>query len=297
MTSKIIKMFDPALVEVPADLLNFRVSEDEINAELQRMSKAHAKECFVDTVALYDSVLCELPDGQLLPFYPGRGLHEQGESALMGKTIGDAVAGSLHNAEVDCTVKSILRKSAMEIGDELIRECGIPGVDSLDAFVAEFRTNTERERREMQKDRVARFLESEVIDHTEMEEDAEELTALSTEISKKQYEAMVAAGIDPTIPDFGTDFLTEEEALNNMIEQNKERIRGILIEEYYATEVNPISEEEKQAALEQLCEMTKKSIPELTDYCGEILIKDYMYSAKLRSVLSERAEMLLEDLA
>ena len=56
MKSKIVKLFDMKELEIPSDLLNWHMSDEEINAELNRLAASHPEETHPNMVETGDSV-------------------------------------------------------------------------------------------------------------------------------------------------------------------------------------------------------------------------------------------------
>lgn len=106
---------------------------------------------------------------------------------------------------------------------------------------------------------------------------------------------MVNAGIDPTVPDEGVDFLTEEEALEKIAGENRMRLLGCIVNEHYDTVLYPMTKEEWDSALHELEDSMGKSREELLEYAGETLVNDFIYNKPFYAHASAYTETLLED--
>ena len=297
MKSKIVKLFDMKELEIPSDLLNWHMSNEEIDAELNRLAASHPVETHPNTAETGDSVLCRAVSDdpkwnrEAMPIYPGRGMLE---ATLENAVVGMKVAESKTVGNVTLTVLEITRRRPSQINDELIKKGNIDGVETVEQYRAWLRQTTELDRKRTMLNRLAYYLLEEVAKRSEMEIDDEEFDTIAENIAKKQYQAMVNAGIDPTIPEDGVDFLTEEEALAKMAAQNRERLRTCVVNEYYATVVQPISPEDFETAMRAFEQSMGKNHEELIEYAGEILVNDYIYGQVFSKVVSDYAEALME---
>lgn len=297
MKSIIIKLFDMKELEIPSDLLDWHMSDEEIDADMNRLAVSHPVETHLDTVETGDSVLCRTVSDdskwnwEAVPVYPGRGMLE---AALENAVVGLKVAESKAVGNITFTVLEITRRRPSQINDELIQKENIDGVETVEQYRAWLRQTTELDRKRTALNRLSYYLLEEVAKRSEMEIDNEEFDSIAESLAKKQYQAMVNAGIDPTIPDDGVDFLTEEEALAKMAAQNRERLRTCVVNEYYATVVQPISAEEFEAAMREFEASMHKTHEELIEYAGEILVNDYIYGQAFSKVVSDYAETLME---
>lgn len=297
MKSKIVQLFDLKAVEIPFDLHSWHMSEEEIDADLKRLAVSHPVETHPDTAETGDSVLCRTVSDdpkwnrEAVPIYPGRGMLD---ADLENAVAGMKVTESKTVGNVTFTVLEVTRRRPDLITDELIRKENIAGVETVEQYRAWLRQTTEQDRKRNMLNRVVYHLLEEVAKRSEMEIDDEEFDSIAMDMAKKQYQAMLNAGFDPTIPEDGVDFLTEEEALAKMVAQNRERLRTCVVNEYYATVVQPVSPEEFDAAMRAFEQSMGKTHEELIEYAGEILVNDYIYGQVFSRAVSDYAAALME---
>ena len=285
MKSKVISFYDYKNVKIPEEVRNWHIRDEEIEKRLETLCRNHPEESHPDTAARGDSVLCQM-NGRIVPIYPGQGMFFR-EDEIVGMKKGETKG--------DITVLEITRRRPAALSDAVILAERIENVKTVAEYSAYFREKEERERRINALKRTASYIGQEVLKKSEFRMDEEETDRLSVEFGRKMYEAMVKAGIDPTVPEDGVDFLTEEEALARMVEENRARIPQLVLDEYYATEIHPITEEMYQEKYEELKNALKKNDEELLEYAGEIMIRDYIYGSVFSDDLYTYVEQELED--
>lgn len=297
MKSKVTYLYDMRQASVPKELRKWRVSEAEVQAQLARVAAAHPVETNPSTVELGDSVLCRTTgkeakwNREAIPFYPGRNMMPEIETALVGMQIGE----TSEVGDKEITVLEITRRQPAPLTDTLIAVEGIEGVSTLAQYKDWWKHNAEQERRNRALSSIVYRLQAEVVSHSQILCDEIEMDKMSHELAQKQYTAMVNAGIDPTVPDEGVDFLTEEEALEKMAQENRMRLMGCIVNEHYATVLYPMSKAEYEVALKEMEMSMGKTREELLEYAGETLINDFIYNKVFYAHASAYAETLLED--
>lgn len=223
MKSTVIKLYDYTQFEIPAEWKLWRIKDEEIAAKLETLSHNHAFEADVDTVELLDSVACrgesESPrwNRPVMLFYPGRKLCDTAiENALVGAKVGESRKVTTPDGNVTLTVTRIIRRRNMPVGDELVKAEGIDGVETVADYYRWYREQNEPERRTNAAMLIAYQMIKRIAAESEFSFDEEEKRAFVTDQVDRFYRALVLAGIDPTIPKEGFDFLTEEQAKANM---------------------------------------------------------------------------------
>lgn len=284
-------------VEVPAELRKWRVSPTEVEAQLNRLAASHPVESHPDMVSPGDSVLCQSHSSDpkwnrnAVPIYPGRGLLDtELENAVLGLQLHQSVTVD----NITFTVLEITRRQPAELSDILIQSEGIEGVCTIEQYRTWWTNSVEKERRKDAVHRIGYFLQEAIVARSELECDEAELNALAHQLAKKQYQAMINAGIDPTIPEDGVNFLTEEEALEKIVAESRLRLNSCIINQYYATVIAPLSAEEFAAAEKEMEHSMNKTHEQLEEYAGEFMICDYIYGQVFSRELFRYAETLLE---
>lgn len=298
MKTRVVKLYDMQKVTVPEELCKWRVSKEELDAQLARLAAAHPVESKPNTVELGDSVLCCTKgddskwNRDAVPFYPGRGMLPSSlENGLLGMKHGETktVEG------IEITVLEITRRRPAILTDEVIAKENIDGVRTLDQYCDWWKERTEQDRKRAALSRVIYAVQNEMVQNSVFECDEEELSSIAHSMAQKQYNAMVKAGIDPTIPDDGVDFLTEEEALEKIAAENRQRLLGCVLNAYYATVLYPMTQAAFDAAMAEFEKSMKKTKAELIEYAGEFLVNDYIYGKVFAEKVAAYAETLLED--
>lgn len=223
MKSTVTKLYDYTRFEIPAEWTLWRIKDEEIASKLETLSHNHAIEADVDTVEPLDSVACrgesESPrwNRPVLLFYPGRGLcSPELENALVGAKLGESRTVSTPDGNVTLNVTRIIRRRNMPVGDELVRAESIEGVETVADYYRWYREQNEPERRTNAAMMIAYQMIKRIAAESEFSFDEDEKRAFVTDQVDRFYRALVLAGIDPTIPKEGFDFLTEEQAKANM---------------------------------------------------------------------------------
>lgn len=226
MLSHITKLYDYAEAVVPDEIRFWRVPDSEIQERLELFSGAHARETEPETVAVGDSVSCRGESAAanwnrpVLLFYPGHGLCEKVlEDALIGMRTGESKTVSLPEGDVTLTVARIIRTVPHPINDELVRLENIEGVSTVEEYRRWYRETIEAKQKDTNCHRAANWLLREIKSRSEFFIDQEEFTKWGWKLANNIYDRMVENGQDPTVPEAGTEFLTEEQARQQLFDR------------------------------------------------------------------------------
>lgn len=226
MNSKVKTLFDYRSVSVPSELGKWHMPQEELEAQLNILSHAHAIETEEEMVEVGDSVACkgesDCPrwNRKVLLFYPGHGLCDKTlENGLLGARMGETRSLQTPEGAVRLTVQRIVRRKDMPIGDAMVQCEGIEGVTTLTDYSRWFREQKEDFYRQRARYQCAKYILEEVEKNSLLSIDPEEQDAWVRQYANCVYDAMVAAGMDPTVPDEGVEFLTEEQAREKMFHQ------------------------------------------------------------------------------
>ncbi len=303
MKSTITKLYDYKQAVIPAELLNWHVPDEEIAAQLETLSHNHAYEMEPETVQTGDSVACRGESAaarwnrETLLLFPGRGLCDSAlENACLGARVGECRTVSTDEGEVTLTVKRILRRAAMPVGDQLVKAEGIDGVNTVAEYYDWYREQNEPERRRSAAMGIAGNLLYEIRMQSELSIDQEEKDAFVWDCANSYCQSLVKAGIDPTVPSEGTDFLTEEQAKQKMYVEHEPFFTMYVADAYFVqketgADVDAICKEElnKLAAdngLEAESLLTEDGWAIL---CGQVLHN------KALELMANYTEQFLED--
>lgn len=245
MKSTITELYDYQQAVIPAEFLRWRVSDEEIAGQLEILSRNHAFEEDVDQVQSGDSVACqgrsqaEKWNRQVLLFYPGRELcAPELENACVGARLGERRTAQTPDGEVELTVKRIVRRRNMPVGDGLVQAENIPGVETVADYCRWYRQTQEPARREQAASRCASYLLKEIQKHSTIFLDQEEKDAFLWGMVNELYRTMVESGMDPRIPEEGFDFLTEEEAKAKIYRQREYLFTQHVVHAYMAQKLS-----------------------------------------------------------
>lgn len=226
MKSCVTKLYDLSKFQPAEELRRWRVREEEIDGKLSLLARNHAADHDVDTVQLRDSVACRGESGAkrwnqpLLLIYPGYGMCDKAlEDALVGMKVGESRTVAAAEGDVTLTVLRIVRRMPHPVDDELVKLEAIEGVETLADYRRWYRETIEKKNRDEQPQRMAYELLRTIEDGSEYDIDPAEESKAIRERANSFYDAMVASGHDMTIPDEGTDFLTEEQARERCYQQ------------------------------------------------------------------------------
>ena len=235
MKSKVTKLFDYTQAEIPEKLRRWRVTEEAMEEHLAVLGRSHALEKDAEEVRTGDSVVCrgESTVGRwnkpVLLFYPGSGLCEKViENALAGMKPGESRTIAASEGDVTLTVTRIVRRESHPVNDELVKLEGVGGVETLEAYRSWYRETTEKEDRKRNLNYLARHLLQEIEKNSEYDIDEAEETAWAEVQGERWRRAEEAQGIDPSIPEEGTDFLTEEQIREKYINKCRPLFRSSL---------------------------------------------------------------------
>lgn len=239
MRSTITHMFDFTQAHIPDKYRQWRIADEEISRALETLAHDRARLEDVSEVRMFDAVQCrgvsDQPrwNRQNLLFYPGRGLCEAVfEEACLGKEVGETYTVTTGDGDVTLTVERIVRRIIPNVDDTLVQTEGIADVDTVADYFRWYKERNEPERYENAVGNTAFALLEEIAKKSVFSLDQEEKDAWCREEGKRIYDIHVASGMDPTIPEDGTDFLTEEEALAKICAQQEPRFNSYVAAAY-----------------------------------------------------------------
>ncbi len=302
MKSSVVKLFDYLCWDAPAELCRWRIADEEIQARLERLSRDKAYEFEADSVELFDSVSClgasESPRwNRRLLFYPGRKLCEEAlETALLGARRNESVSVETPEGKLTLTVQNIVRRRVVPVGDELVQLLGMEGVGTVEDYFRWYRAQNEPERRSNAKMYIAYQLLKKIAEQSEYCFDEDERREWLDDRMERYYNALLLAGVDPTVPSEGTDFLTEEEAKEKIKAGFEPQFKGAvacahIVEKACGVSADAFCEE----GLPQLAETYHMSAEAFVAANGRQACYDKLLQDKTLELLSAYTEVFLED--
>lgn len=302
MKSAVTQLYDYKSIQIPEEMLSGRIEDAEIEAQLEVLARDHAKETEADVVQTGDSVACRgdsvCPrwNRERLLFYPGRGLCEEKlENACVGAKTGDMRQVETEDGAVQLTVLQIIRRIAPPVDNLLVQGEAIPGVETVQDYYGYYRSIHEPERRAQAARQAVQMLIKESVEKSEYRIDEEEADEWAGDQANRRFQAMVAAGIDPCIPLQGTDFLTEEQAKEQMHREFREQypkyLFGTAVLQKEGIDLQAVYEEE----LAKLAAGSNMSVGTLLEQAGPYRCKDLIYEMKLTEVMAAHVEQMMKE--
>lgn len=302
MRSTITRLYDRSQYQPEDRLRRWRVSDRQVREQLERLQADHAAETEAEKVQAGDSVACRgesaspLWNRPLLLFYPGHGLCSPAEDALLGAGTGESRTASIDGAEVTLTVTRIVRTVPSPLTDELVRAENIEGVGTVAEYAAWYRETTEAQNRSRALHTVTRDILREIAERSELSIDPEEEAAWCRRAGDYDYDRDVAAGEDPTIPEEGIEFLTEEQARAKYYEEMKPYFRAYAVNWYL---LEHLWQEDPEAVcrdgIQEMAEESGTTAEDLMKDVEPCLLRELMVRSAVQDKLSAEAEKYLED--
>ncbi len=302
MKSTITQLYDYKQSVIPAEMRLWRVKDEEVRERLETLSRNHALEAEAEKVQNGDSVACRGEsqaarwNRETLLFYPGRGLcAPELENACVGAKVGESRTVQTAEGEVTLTVKRIIRRSNMPIGDELVKLEGIEGVETVADYDRWYREDKSVSYRQRALRQSANFLLDEIQEKSKLSIDQEEKDAWMWERINMIYNSLIAAGIDPKIPQEGFDFLTEEQAKEKMFKEQEWTFTAYVVQAYMAEKLSGQSMEEIcQAGLEAMAAEHGMTVEALRATSCDAMIYGKFAVEKALEELCKYTEQFLE---
>lgn len=301
MKSTITKLYDYKQSIIPQELRRWHASEEEIREQLELLSRNHAFEEDAEEVRSGDSVACRGESAaarwnrETLLVYPGHGLMPAMEEALLGAKTGEYRTVETEEGAVKLTIKRIVRRSNMPMGDELIRLEKIDGVETVEDYRQWFRRQKEDFYRQRARYQCAKFLLDEIREKSQLSIDQEEKDAWLREQVDCLYNAMVAVGRDPRIPDEGVDFLTEEQAKEKMCREQEWAFTEYVVQSHMAEKLSGAPMEDiARKGLEKMAAENGMTVEQLRSGSCDAMIYAKFAMDKAMELLGSYAEQFLE---
>ncbi len=249
MKTKVTKLLDVELIPTPEDIPDWHVDEAAVDGLLSTLALQHATESEASEARTGDTVFCtaegKYADRTVL-IYPGRSMPgaEAAEKAVLGAAPGGTVRTELGGAPAVLTVKKIVRRAPARIDDELIRGQQIDGVDTVEGYRVYIKDKTEEQNRSLSAKHLSAALREELIAGSEYDVDEAEQEAWTENAAQEMLKMYEAEGIDPHVPEEGTDFLTDEEVLDNFKTQLRPQFLALAVSRAFCEERGVAFEEE-----------------------------------------------------
>lgn len=211
LKSKVISMKDYHEIDIQEFAIPLEVDERKYQRDMQNFRKRFATVVEADEVADQDNVTLSCCGAssrfnkQHVTVRVGIGLFSKDlEQQMIGMSVGETKKFIVKEEEVTVTVEKISRQLLPELTDELVKQAGIEGVETVEDAQFWCKGHQFDEELENQADEVFAYVAGKVMEDSQFELDAEELEASYQSVSKilKGCSALEGKSIDE---------LTEEE--------------------------------------------------------------------------------------
>ena len=251
MKTKVTKLYDVDLIPTPEGIPDWHVDEASVDALLEALAAQRSTETEVREVQMGDTVFCAAGGkyaGRTVLIYPGRNMPgaEAAEKAVLGSAPGGTVKTELGGAPAVLTVKKIVRRAPAKIDDALIRDENIDGVDTVEKYRVYIKDKTEEQNRSFSAKHLSAALREELIARSEYEVDEAEQEAWTDNAAQEMLKMYEAEGIDPHVPEEGTDFLTDEEVMENFKNQLRPQFLALAVSRAFCEERGVVFGEEER---------------------------------------------------
>lgn len=180
MDIKVKKLYDVSQVVVPEEMTKWKVTDTQVEEQLEVLRRLTAVETEAETVEKGDCVCCSCSAGALkgrtVLIYPGMNLPgaEAAEEAVLSAKPGSEFTVEL-NGEAVLKVEKIVHRVPAEISDDLAKAQGIEGVETLDDYRAWYRKTTGETQRAQVLQQIKNYILDEVAKYSEFEYDEAEV--------------------------------------------------------------------------------------------------------------------------
>lgn len=211
MNSKVIRLWDHTSEPIPEEYRNWGVTPQEIDQQLQLLSRNHARLMEKDVAEEFDAVRCRIANGDLAVtlVYPGRKLYPELEEAVLGARVGEERMAAVNGKTLTLTIERICAYVPAEIDDTLIKCEKIPNVKTVDAYRVWWEEQENAERFRMNGLRIAYDLLEKMAEKSELYVDEEELTACLRERAQQIFDSMVNSGLPAEMVDSVEDMVAD----------------------------------------------------------------------------------------
>lgn len=285
MNGVVRKLYDIDSIVIPEEMLQFHVDEQEVEAEVQRLSVRYARESLAEIVAKKDLVYGQAdadsyPDGRTILLYTGMQIPgaEQAEEAVIGKKTGDVCQVVLSGKNVTLTITKVLHRIPVEVTDKLIAGIGLEGVTTIAAY-KDYIRNKMAEDQQMEKIKGAiHYVLEEMTEKSEYAYDPAEMDAY-VEHEIEQYAGQMEEDED----------VTPEEMRNGIVSQEKQKWMAEAFCREKGIEVDLSNVEEDADQMIEMMQLMGEAVPEreemirmtvqdayfneLVDYINEMITK------------------------
>lgn len=290
MEIKVREIYDVSQIEVPKELGLWKVSDEQMDAQLKVLARLAAQDIPADKAQAGDCVRCICLSGELegreVLLYPGMKIPgaEQAEAAVEGCGAGDVIHTVL-NGDAELQIREILRRKPAEVDDALIESLCMEGVGTLEAYRAWYKKTTAESNQTQAVKQIQNYMLDELAARSVVEADEAEMERGAEAQARQRFAFdMETGGMQMEL----TDEMLEELKQESRLQMRRDAVEKAFCEEQGFTFTPDMFEEE----MREIAEM----MPGMDDMLDEYrsMYVQSAYSNKARELLEEQAKSWLE---
>ena len=280
MNGVVSKLCDIDSIVIPEELLKVTVDEQQIDNEVKQLALRYAKEEQVDTVSEGDLVCAKAdqksyPDGRTILVYTGLQMPEAevAADALIGKHPGEKTETVLNGKNVTLTIEKIVRRTPVEVTDELAAGMGLEGVTDLESYKICLRNQMKADQQMEKSKEITRYiLDQMVANSTFAYNKAEMEKYVQAELKKYQQE----------LSEYGDEMedVPEDEIKEGIISQEKQNWMVKSFCENKGINVDTSSAEEEADRMIEMMQLTGENVPDREEMIA-MAVQDAYFGAML----------------
>ena len=284
MKGFVTKLCDIDSIEIPKEMLEIRVDEQQLEEKLSALSLRYAKEEPAETAQAGDTVFCQAdresyPDGRTILLYtsvPLPGAEDAAKQAL-GKGTGDTFTALLAGKTVTLTVEKVLRRTPVEVSDALIARIGMDGVATAADYRNYLRNKAMDDLKMEQSKGIIRYLLEQMEEGSTFAYDPQELDAYVQKNMDQYLQEMQEMGIEESPEEIKKSILAQQK--QNWMAEEFCKSRGI--------EVNLEDAESQADQMIEMMQLTGEPVPD-----REEMLEMMRHGAYLDGVFQYIGEMI-----
>ncbi len=136
--SSVTNIPDYLATDIPQDCIPQPAAEEAVEKKMSTLRQKYAGFTAAETVTADSSVRCRMvPQNAIVLLYPGKKLPgaQQAEQDILGRGIGDTVSTQLCGKDITVQILEITNTCKNMTEEEMVRKEGIPGVETVDAYL------------------------------------------------------------------------------------------------------------------------------------------------------------------
>ena len=217
MKGFVTKLCDIDSIEIPKEMLEIRVEEQQLEEEIQALALRYAKEEPAEIAEMGDTVFCKAdaesyPDGRTILLYTGVALPgaEDAAKQVLGAHASDTLTVQLAGKPVALTVEKILRRTPVAVDDALIARLGMEGVATVADYRNYLRNKAAEDLKMEQSKAVVRYLLDQLEAGSTFEYDGQELDAYVQKNMDQYLQEMQEMGLEESPEEIKASILSQE---------------------------------------------------------------------------------------